>query len=37
MSDRALHEALGALRRHSIVDERLEFTDPIVRRAAEVI
>jgi len=37
VSDRALHEVLGALRRHSIVDERLEFMDPIVRRAAEVI
>jgi hypothetical protein len=37
VSERALHEVLGALRRHSIVDERLEFTDPIVRRAAEAI
>ncbi|MFP3321400.1 MAG: hypothetical protein RXO24_12605, partial [Acidilobus sp.] len=37
VSERALHEVLGALKRHSIVDERLEFTDPIVRRAAEAI
>ena len=34
ISDRVLHDILTALKRHSIIDEDLDFTDPVVREAA---
>ncbi|WP_054853797.1 hypothetical protein [Vulcanisaeta distributa] len=34
ISDRVLHDVLTTLKRYSIIDENLEFTDPIVREAA---
>jgi AAA+ ATPase superfamily predicted ATPase len=34
VSDRVLHDILRELRRHSIVDENNEFTDPIYRKAS---
>ena len=34
VSDRVLHDILMALKRHSIIDDNLEFTDPIVKEAA---
>lgn len=37
VSDRALYEILQQLRRHSIIDEENEFTDPVVKRAALTI
>ncbi len=35
ISDRVLHDILTTLRRYSIIDENLEFTDPIVREASK--
>ena len=34
ISDRVLHDILTTLKRHSIIDENLEFTDPVIREAA---
>jgi len=34
VSDRVLHDILRELRRHSIIDENNEFTDPIYRKAS---
>ncbi|GAB6947555.1 ATP-binding protein [Vulcanisaeta sp. JCM 16161] len=34
ISDRVLHDILTALKMHSIINEELEFTDPIVKEAA---
>ena len=37
ISDRVLHDILTTLKNHSIIDENLEFTDPIVREAAQAL
>jgi len=37
ISDRVIHEALTALKQHSIIDENLNLTDPILRMAAETL
>ncbi|GAB6943515.1 AAA family ATPase [Vulcanisaeta sp. JCM 14467] len=34
ISDRVLHDILTTLKRHSIIDENLEFTDPVIRETA---
>ncbi|WP_243665768.1 hypothetical protein [Vulcanisaeta sp. JCM 16159] len=34
ISDRVLHDVLTTLKMHSIINEELEFTDPIVKEAA---
>ncbi len=34
ISDRVLHDILTTLKRYSIINENLEFTDPIVKEAA---
>jgi len=33
VSDRVLHDILNQLKRHSIINEELDFTDPIIREA----
>jgi len=33
VSDRVLHDILNQLKRHSIINENLDFTDPIIREA----
>ena len=37
ISDRVIHEILTTLKNHSIINNNLEFTDPVVREAARVI
>jgi len=35
ISDRVLHEILTNLKKHSIINDKLEYTDPVVREAAK--
>ncbi|MGC9136014.1 MAG: AAA family ATPase [Caldivirga sp.] len=35
VSDRVLHDVLMTLKRHSIIDDSLEFTDPIIKEASK--
>ena len=37
ISDRVIYEILTTLKNHSIINNNLEFTDPVVREAARVI
>ena len=37
VSDRVLHDILNQLKKHSIINEELKFTDPIVKEAAKTI
>ncbi|WP_338140354.1 hypothetical protein [Candidatus Korarchaeum cryptofilum] len=37
LSDRVLYEVLQSLRKHSIIDDENEFTDPVVKRAAQCL
>lgn len=37
LSDRVLHEVLQSLRNHSIIDDENNFTDPIVKKAAQLL
>jgi AAA+ ATPase superfamily predicted ATPase len=37
LSDRVLYEVLQGLRKHSIIDDENKFTDPVVRRAAQLL
>jgi hypothetical protein len=37
LSDRVLHEVLQGLRKHSIIDDENKFTDPVVKRAAQLL
>jgi len=37
VSDRVIHDILKQLKKHSIIDDNLEFTDPIIKEAAKTL